>query len=50
MVLIAQTGWGQEDDKRRTEEAGFNGHLVKPVDQAALSKLFASLLPAGSAG
>lgn len=50
MVLIAQTGWGQEDDKRRTEEAGFNGHLVKPVDQAKLLKLFASLLPAGSAG
>ena len=38
MVLIALTGWGQEDDKRRTREAGFDGHLVKPVDPDALLK------------
>src|SRR5205823_1075438 len=31
-VLIALTGWGQEEDKRRSEEAGFNRHIVKPVD------------------
>jgi len=30
--IIALTGWGQEDDRRKSEEAGFNGHLVKPVD------------------
>ena len=43
MFLIALTGWGQEEDRRRTEEAGFNHHMVKPVDPAALMKLLASL-------
>jgi PAS domain S-box-containing protein len=43
MVLIAQTGWGQDDDRRRTAEAGFDGHVVKPVDTTALMKLVASL-------
>ena len=32
MLLIAQTGWGQEFDRRRTEHAGFDHHLVKPLD------------------
>jgi PAS domain S-box-containing protein len=32
MVLIAITGWGQEKDRRRSEEVGFTAHLVKPVD------------------
>jgi signal transduction histidine kinase len=31
-VLVAVTGWGQEDDRRRAREAGFDRHLVKPVD------------------
>jgi CheY-like chemotaxis protein len=44
IVLIAQTGWGQEEDKRRSREAGFNFHMVKPVDPAALEKLLAGLL------
>jgi signal transduction histidine kinase/CheY-like chemotaxis protein len=44
MVLIAQTGWGQEEDKRRAKEAGFNFHIVKPVDPAALEKLLSGLL------
>jgi PAS domain S-box-containing protein len=39
MVLIAQTGWGQEEDKHRTREAGFDDHLVKPVDPMALMKM-----------
>ena len=43
MFLIALTGWGQEEDRRRTEEAGFNQHMVKPVDPAVLMKLLASL-------
>ena len=43
MVVIALTGWGQEEDRRRTQEAGFNHHLVKPVDPAALTNLLASL-------
>jgi CheY-like chemotaxis protein len=37
--LIAVTGWGQEDDIRRSHEAGFDHHLVKPVDFQALEKL-----------
>ena len=44
MVLIALTGWGQEEDKCRAKEAGFNFHMVKPVDPAALEKLLAGLL------
>lgn len=43
MVLIAMTGWGQEEHRRRTEEAGFDAHLVKPVDPTALLNLLASL-------
>ncbi len=35
-VLIALTGYGQDDDRRRSHEAGFNSHLVKPVDLTAL--------------
>ncbi|MFO0808523.1 MAG: PAS domain S-box protein, partial [Gemmataceae bacterium] len=31
MYVVALTGWGQEDDRRRTEDAGFNHHMVKPV-------------------
>ena len=42
-VLIALTGWGQDEDKRRSAEAGFNHHLVKPVDPAALGELLAGL-------
>jgi CheY-like chemotaxis protein len=42
-VIVALTGWGQDDDKRRSREAGFDGHLVKPVEPAALEKLLADL-------
>jgi CheY-like chemotaxis protein len=45
MVLVAVTGWGREDDKRRTLEAGFDQHLVKPVQPAVLMKLLAELHP-----
>jgi PAS domain S-box-containing protein len=41
-VLIAVTGYGQEEDRRRTREAGLNAHLVKPVDLADLDKVFAA--------
>jgi CheY-like chemotaxis protein len=37
--LVALTGWGQEEDRRRSAEAGFDAHLVKPVDVAALTRL-----------
>ena len=43
-VVIALSGWGQEDDKARSREAGFNYHMVKPVDPAALGKFLAGLL------
>jgi CheY-like chemotaxis protein len=43
IVLVALTGWGQEEDKRRTFEAGFDHHLTKPVEPAALEKLLAGL-------
>ena len=46
MVLVALTGRGQEEDRRRTEEAGFNFHMVKPVDPTALMDLLASQSPA----
>jgi two-component system CheB/CheR fusion protein len=40
-VLVALTGYGQEDDRRRAREAGFNHHLVKPVKSIALQRLLA---------
>ena len=43
IVMIALTGWGQEDDRRKSEEAGFNGHLVKPVDYDNLLDLLSVL-------
>jgi PAS domain S-box-containing protein len=43
-VLVAVTGWGQEEDKRKSNEAGFDYHLTKPVDLAALDKILAKLL------
>ena len=36
VVLVALTGWGQDEDRRRSREAGFDAHLVKPADPAAL--------------
>jgi two-component system CheB/CheR fusion protein len=42
MTLIALTGWGQEDDKRRAQRAGFDHHLTKPVDPAVLEELLGS--------
>ena len=35
-LLIAVTGWGQPDDRRRTAEAGFDHHLVKPPELDAV--------------
>jgi hypothetical protein len=35
------TGWGQEADRRKSKEAGFDHHMVKPVDYAALTKILA---------
>ncbi len=43
IAIAALTGWGQEEDKRQSREAGFDHHLVKPVEPAALEKLLASV-------
>jgi PAS domain S-box-containing protein len=45
VALVALTGWGQEEDKRRSLEAGFDHHLTKPVGIAALEKLLTALTP-----
>jgi CheY-like chemotaxis protein len=37
--LVAITGWGQDEDRRRSREAGFDAHLVKPVELAALEAI-----------
>ncbi len=42
-VLAALTGWGQEEDRRRSKEAGFDLHLVKPADLGELQRLLAEL-------
>jgi signal transduction histidine kinase/CheY-like chemotaxis protein len=49
MVLIALTGWGQQQDRRRTQEAGFDAHLTKPVNYGAIMEILAKL-PATTAG
>jgi PAS domain S-box-containing protein len=43
VVLVALTGLGQEEDRQRSQEAGFHAHLVKPVEPVALQQLLASL-------
>jgi signal transduction histidine kinase/ActR/RegA family two-component response regulator len=44
-VLVALTGWGLEEDRRRSQEAGFEHHLVKPVDLTELQELLARAQP-----
>jgi signal transduction histidine kinase len=43
VMLIAMTGWGQEEDRRRSQAAGFDHHLVKPADADALQALLSSV-------
>jgi CheY-like chemotaxis protein len=40
-MLVALTGWGQDEDKRRSKEAGFDHHLTKPPDPEVLERLIA---------
>lgn len=44
MIIIAVTGWSQEEHATQAKEAGFDGHLVKPVDHNALTKLLNDLM------
>ena len=43
VVVVALTGYGQDEDRQRTKAAGFDGHLVKPVDLGELTKLLRDL-------
>jgi PAS domain S-box-containing protein len=45
VVLIAQTGWSQPEDRRRSQEAGFDHHVVKPIPSGSLEKLLAPRRP-----
>jgi CheY-like chemotaxis protein/two-component sensor histidine kinase len=42
-TIVALTGWGQEDDRRKARDAGFDRHLIKPADVGALQALLSSL-------
>jgi DNA-binding response OmpR family regulator len=42
ITLVALTGWGKEDDKKRALDSGFDHHLTKPVDFQMLERLVAS--------
>jgi CheY-like chemotaxis protein len=43
VVLVALTGWGQEEDRRKSRDAGFDEHMVKPVDYDALMRFLHSV-------
>ncbi len=43
VIIIAQTGWGQEETRQKTSEAGFDYHMVKPLDPNALKKILSKL-------
>jgi len=47
MMLVAQTGWGQAEDRRRSSEAGFDEHLVKPLRPEDLQRVLETRRPAG---
>ncbi len=47
-TVVALTGWGQDEDRRRSHEAGFDHHIVKPVEPSALHRLLDDI-PADSA-
>jgi PAS domain S-box-containing protein len=49
LLLVALTGWGQEEDRHRSREAGFDAHMVKPVDFDALLNLLGSIPSASDA-
>jgi len=42
LVLVALTGWGQADDKKRAAETGFDEHLTKPVDPELLTRVLSA--------
>jgi CheY-like chemotaxis protein len=42
VLMVATTGWGKEEDRRRSKEAGFDLHLVKPIDISAVQEVLSS--------
>jgi CheY-like chemotaxis protein len=48
-TIVALTGWGQDEDRRRSHEAGFDHHIVKPVEPGALHRLLDGLSAASRA-
>jgi CheY-like chemotaxis protein len=44
VLLIAVTGWGQAEDRRKSSEAGFDGHLVKPIRYEAVARMLRDCL------
>jgi len=48
MTLIAQTGWAQQEDRQRTQDAGFDHHVVKPIDPATLDALLRTITVSAS--
>ena len=49
LTLVALSGWSQDEDRRRSADAGFDSHLVKPVDLVVLSTLLAGVASEGRA-
>jgi CheY-like chemotaxis protein len=45
VILVALTGYGRPEDIRRAREAGFDAHVIKPVDPDALTKILSGLRP-----
>ncbi|RPI62581.1 MAG: response regulator, partial [Lysobacterales bacterium] len=45
LTVIALSGWGQDEDRRRSREAGIDYHMVKPVDLEELGRLLTALTP-----
>ena len=45
MVLVAMTGYGQDRDRQRSQEAGFDHHLVKPPDFGKVQSILANVKP-----
>ena len=43
VFIVALTGWGQQQDKLRAADAGFDAHLIKPADPATLVRILSNL-------
>ena len=43
--IIAVSGWGQEEDRKKSQDAGFDGHVVKPMEKATLERVIAEAKP-----